>query len=94
MKFQVRTFRAAGWLFPIALLAGLALIPVALFIALSLLGLAFLVGVVRSFLPSASSPAPSQNFSRPSRAPRRSVSDKGVLDVEYEIKDDHEKERE
>ena len=91
MKFQVRTFRASGWLFPLVFLAGLALIPVALFIALTLVGLALVGAVVRALLPSVSPQTQSQAFPRPGR--RVSVSDKTVLDVEYEIKDDHEKER-
>ena len=88
MKLQVRTLQAPGWLLPLVFLAGLALIPVALFIALAVLGLALTGALFRALLPSAASSAASQPFPRPGRP---SVPRQGVLDVEYEIKDDHEK---
>ncbi len=90
MKFQVQSFRAPGWLFPIVLLVGLALIPVALFIAVAVLGLAFAGAVVRSFLP-APSPSSSSSQTVSARKASGSFSNQPVLDVEYEIKDDHEK---
>ena len=90
MKFQVQSFRAPGWLFPIVLLVGLALIPVALFIAVAVLGLALAGAVVRSLLP-ARSPSSSSSQSVSARKASGSFANQPILDVEYEIKDDHEK---
>jgi hypothetical protein len=90
MKFQVQSFRAPGWLFPILLLVGLALIPVALFIAIAVLGLALAATVVRSLLP-ATSPSPSHSQTVSARKASGSFANQPVLDVEYEIKDEDEK---
>jgi hypothetical protein len=90
MKFQVQGFRAPGWVLPIVLLVGLALIPVALFIALAVLGLGLAAAIVRAVLPSATKPS-SASQSVSARKASGSFSNQPVLDVEYEIKDEHEK---
>jgi len=79
------------WLLPVFVLLGLALIPLAFFVAMALLALALGSLVLRALLPSQPSPVKNGNvFSRESRS---SFSDQPVLDVDYEIKDEHEKDK-
>jgi hypothetical protein len=89
MKVQMRTFRMPGWLLPIFVLLGLALIPIAFFLALALLGLALGSVLVCALLPSVHPHEKNENIF--SKKHHSQFSDKSVLDVEYEVKDDHEK---
>ena len=89
IRVQMRTLRVPSWFLPVFILLGLALIPIAFFLALALLGLAVGSVLVRALLPSAHPPEKNENVF--SKEHRSQFLDKPVLDVEYEVKDDHEK---
>jgi hypothetical protein len=88
-RFQIRTYRAPGWLVPLMVLAGLAMIPVAVALALGLMAVALGVGVLRALRPGPGRPLEGR---RGPPGPRlgRGAGD-GAIDVEYEAKDGDEK---
>ena len=88
-RFQVRAVRTPGWLVPLMVVLGLAMIPVALALALGVLALALGVGFVRSLLPGSGSSLDKKTTTGEPRL-RRGAGD-GVIDAEYEAKDSDEK---
>ena len=90
MRMEVKSFQVPRWVFPLMILAALALIPVALMLALSVAALGIVGSVVRAFLPSA---APKPMETRSFRFPEFEKSDShtAVIDADYEVKEEHEK---
>lgn len=82
--------RVPGWLVPLMVILGLAMIPLAIALALGVLAVALGVGVLRAFLPAPKPPLPDRP--EPS-GPRLGRIPDGAIDVEYEAKDSDEKGR-
>jgi len=87
-RIQVQTFRLPGWLAPILVLFALVLIPFLLTLALGLLALGLGAAAVRHWLLPPASLGDSRLF--PGRGEKK-PGDSPVIDVDYEVKDEHEK---
>jgi hypothetical protein len=85
---QIRTFRAPSWIVPLLILAALAILPFVFALALGLFALALAATVVRRLILPPSSRRDSPVF--PGQT-RRESGNSNIIDVEYEAKDDHEK---
>ena len=90
LKFEVRSYHAPRWIVPILALAALALIPFALVLVLGLAAAAIGFSAVRAFLPPTGKPLGPETLGKPSRTPLKPGS---VIDADYEIKDENEKEQ-
>jgi hypothetical protein len=90
MRMEVRSFQVPRWLSPLLVLLALAFIPIALMFAVALGVLAVGTTVIRAFLPSSQPPSVSHQHSVFSSLESKK-SDLSAIDVEYEIKDPHEK---
>ncbi len=88
LKFEVRSYQLPRWMVPVLALAALALIPFALMLALGVAALAVGVSVLRAFLPSGRvGGSPTLG-----KAKGGSLKPGSVIDVDYEVKDENEKE--
>lgn len=90
MKFEVRSYQAPRWIVPVLALAALALVPVALALALGLAAVAIGFSALRAFLPPSGKNHGPEPLDRPSRMPLKPGS---VIDADFEIKDENEKEQ-
>lgn len=90
MKFEVRSYQAPRWIVPVLVLAALALIPFALMLALGLGAVAIGFSALRALLPPSEKRLGSESLERPRRTPLKPGS---VIDADYEIKDENEKEQ-
>jgi hypothetical protein len=88
LKFEIREAHLPRWMVPVLVLAALALIPFALMLALGLAAVAVGLTALRILLPPAKPPE------REILKPRASSSLKpgSVIDADYEVKDENEKE--
>lgn len=90
MKFELRSYQAPRWIVPILVLAALALIPFALVLALGLAVAAIGFSALRAFLPPSGKNPGLGYLKKPSRV---SLKPGSVIDADYEIKDENEKEQ-
>jgi hypothetical protein len=90
LKFEVRSHQLPRWMVPVLALAALALIPFALMLALGLAAAAVSLSVFRAFLPTGNRPKDSKTLDPPARISLKSGS---VIDADYEVKDENEKEQ-
>jgi hypothetical protein len=90
MRMEVRSFQVPRWLAPLLVLVALAFIPIALMFAVALGVLAVGTTMIRAFLPSSQSTPVSHQRSVFSSLESKK-SDVSAIDVEYEVKDSHEK---
>jgi len=90
MKFEVHSYQTPRWIVPILILAALALIPFALVLALGLAAAAIGVSAFRLFLPVAGRPESPGTLGAP---PPTSLKSGSVIDADYKIKDENEKEQ-
>lgn len=90
MRFEVRSYSMPRWIVPILILAALALIPFALVLALGLTAAGIGFSALGLFLPKAGGPENNETLGVP---PRHSLKSGSVIDADYEIKDENEKEQ-
>ncbi len=90
LKFEVRSYQLPRWMVPVLVLAALALIPFALMLALGLAAAAVGLSVFRAFLPAGNRPMDPEILNPPARTSLKSGS---VIDADYEVKDENEKEQ-
>ncbi len=90
MRLEVRSYQAPRWMAPILILAALALVPFALMLALGLAAAAIGISAFRLFLPAAGRSENPATFGSP---PHHSLKSGSVIDADYEIKDENEKEQ-
>lgn len=87
MRLQVQSFQMPRWVIPVMILVALALVPFALVLGLALTAVALGFSALRLFLPAHNS----SHFGPASNGRTRIKSDgpaSGVIDAEYQVKDE------
>lgn len=90
LKFEVHSTQMPRWIVPVLALAAFALLPFALMLALGLAAAAIGFSVFKAFLPPVEKPLGPESLERPARSSLKSGS---VIDADYEIKDENEKDQ-
>jgi len=87
---EIRSFRAPGWLGPVLLLLALAILPFALILGLVVTGIVLGASVMKALVPF---PAEEKLEGRTEVVPKqeRLSADSEIIDADYEIKDENEK---